>query len=159
MIGRRKFIVLVAAGTIAAGGAAAGAVLLPGERPRIGPPALRYGAEQCAYCGMIISDAHFAAAWRDARGAEQHFDDIGCMVNASRRHDPGEGSAWWVHDYATQSWLAAPSATYAFSNAVKTPMAYGVVAFERPEDAAGFVRLVGIALTWEQARQTVERKG
>lgn len=159
MIGRRKFIVLVAAGTLAAGGTAAGAALLPGERPRSGPPALRYGAEQCAYCGMIISDARFASAWREAGGREQHFDDIGCMVNASRRRAPGAGTEWWVHDYSSQSWIAASSATYASSEAIKTPMAYGIAAFTRAEDAASLARSPGSALTWDETLKRVERKG
>ena len=159
MVSRRRFIVLVTAGTLAAGGAVVGTLLLPGERPRSGPPTLRFGAEQCVYCGMIISDPHFAAAWRDASGREQHFDDIGCMVNAGRHHDPGPGVERWVHDYASQSWIGAADAVYVFSEAIKTPMAYGVAAYARREDAASAARSSGAALTWDQAQARVEGKG
>jgi copper chaperone NosL len=158
MIGRRKFIVLVSAGTLAAGGTVAVTALLPGERQRSGSPVLRFGAEQCTYCGMIISDPQFAAAWREAGGREQHFDDIGCMVNASRRRDPGAGTEWWVHDYGSSAWLAASEAAYAFSDSIKTPMAYGVAAFARAEDARSLIRTSGTVRTWDETLKTVERK-
>jgi nitrous oxide reductase accessory protein NosL len=158
MIGRRKFIVLATTGFVVVA-AAVGAVALPGERRRTGPPTLRYADEQCAYCGMIISDVRFAAAWRDAGGSEQHFDDIGCMVNASRHRDPGPNTDWWVHDYREESWLDAGSATYVVADAIKTPMNYRVAAFAHVDDTRAFVQQAGTEYAWSSLLQSLERKG
>ena len=159
MISRRKFIVLSAVGAVAAGAAVLGVLALPGEQRHSGLPSLRYGAERCAYCGMSIDDARFAAAWRDAEGNEQHFDDIGCMVNAGRKRDPGGDAEWFVHDFRDQSWLDAQSATYVISDAIKTPMAYGLIAFSRADDAKARAGQGGIAFTWAGVLQNLERKG
>jgi len=158
-IGRRKFIILATAGTLIAGGTAIGTVLLPGERERNGPPSIRIGAEQCEYCGMVISDTRFAAAWREASGREQHFDDIGCMVNAGRHLDPGAGTSWWVADYRSQSLIDASTARFLFATSIKTPMDYGVAALARSEDATTLGQSAAAAVSWDEARQRVERKG
>src|SRR5262245_16948176 len=60
----------------------AGAALLGGcERASTdSPPAIAYGRDECAHCGMIISDDRFAAALIVRDGAQSHpllFDDIG----------------------------------------------------------------------------------
>jgi len=159
MVSRRRFIILASTGALAAGGAAAGFAALPSEAPRSGPPQLRYGEERCAYCGMVIDDARFAAAWREGSGREQHFDDIGCMVNAGRQRDPGSGTERFVHDFHDKSWVAATTATYARSSTVKTPMAYGVIAFSSAEAAAAFVESSGTPLDWAALLRQVERKG
>ena len=158
-IGRRKFIILATAGTLIAGGTALGTVLLPGERARNGPPSIRLGAEQCGYCGMVISDARFAAAWREASGREQHFDDIGCMVNAGRHRDPGAGTSWWVTDYRSQSLLEASTARYVFAGSIRTPMDYGVAALARSEDIGTLTQSAAPAVSWDEARERVERTG
>ena len=158
MVGRRAFIALAATGVVAVG-VAAGVALLPTEERRIGPPTLRYGADRCAYCGMLISDARFAAAWRDVAGKDQRFDDIGCMVNAARQHDPGAGTAWFVHDYRDESWLDAAAATYVLSDAIKTPMAYKLAAVSTSDAAAVLIRGGGTASAWDAVRQSLERKG
>jgi copper chaperone NosL len=159
MIGRRKFIVLAATGSVLVAAAAVGALALPGERRRTGPPVLRYGDERCAYCGMSIGDPRFAAAWRDAGGGEQHFDDIGCMVNASRHRDPGPNTEWWVHDYRDESWLDADGAAYVVADTIKTPMNYRVAAFAHVDDARAFVQQVGTEYAWSSLLQSLERKG
>lgn len=159
MVSRRRFIILASMGALAAGGAVAGFALLPSEAPRSGPPRLRYGEERCAYCGMVIDDGRFAAAWRDRNGREEHFDDIGCMVNAGRQRDPGDPTERFVHDFHDESWLSATDATYVRSSTVKTPMAYGIVAFSSADAAARFAERPGATLDWAALLRQVERKG
>ena len=159
MVSRRRFLVVLGGGAVAAGAVAVGAAVLPDGRHTGGPPSIRYGQERCAYCGMTIGDARFAAAWRTTGGAEQHFDDIGCMVNAGRERTPHPGTAYFVHDYSDESWLDAVAARYVISPAIKTPMAYGVAAFSEQHPP----RIAGVAehapLAWETLTQRVERKG
>ena len=160
MVSRRTFLALLGSGAVVAGGVAAGLTVLPGADHPSGPPMIRYGEERCAYCGMTIGDERFAAAWRCKDGREQHFDDIGCMVNASRRHDPGDGTQFYVHDFADHAWLDAASASYVVSTAIKTPMVYGVAAFARAEVAQSLSKQQqGLGYEWTSLLQSLERKG
>lgn len=135
MISRRRFLAIggAAGGTVAA--AILGVRLLPGEGVTSdGPPAIRYGVESCAVCGMVIDDARFAAAWA-ASGKSRRYDDIGCLVTDLLKHPAPTGARMYVHDIETEAWLAAEEATYLVSPAIRTPMAYGIAAAATPEAA------------------------
>ncbi|TAJ19298.1 MAG: hypothetical protein EPO65_07105 [Dehalococcoidia bacterium] len=155
---RRRFLSLVGTSAIAA----AGGVLIAGCGSKAanpdGPPEIRYGQERCAYCTMSIDDARFASAWRVAR-TERHFDDIGCMVNASRRESLPSEVRFWVHDYTDEAWLDASQATYVIASAIKTPMAYGVAAFATAAKASSTVPAAKTTLTWTDVLSAVEREG
>ena len=45
-----------------------------------GPREIAYGAEQCAYCRMTVTDSRFAAQVVLAKGKVQTFDSIECML-------------------------------------------------------------------------------
>lgn len=140
MATRRQFLaILGAAGAVGAAGAA-GIRLLPGESKPTGDPIIRYGKENCERCRMAISDARFAAAWREPSGREFHFDDIGCMVLLDGDRKPAGGTRYWVHDYATEAWLDASTASYALSDSIRTPMSYGVAASATAEGARLIVK-------------------
>lgn len=128
MVTRRAFLALAGGAGVVAVTAVAGVQLLPGESKPSGDPVIKYGQENCARCRMTISDAKFAAAWRDPSGKEKHFDDIGCMVLAMRDAAPPEGARFWVHDYESEAWLDAATASYAISKGIDSPMAYGIAA-------------------------------
>ncbi len=158
MITRRRFLSLAGSSAITGG-----VMLLAGcsSKPvdADATPSVRMGEERCAYCTMLIDDVRFTAAWRTADGIERHFDDIGCMVNGSRRDAPPTGTRYWVHDYRTAAWLRAGEASFVISPAIKTPMTYGVAAFASAVDASGVVPSASPSLTWADVLQTVERKG
>ena len=141
-----------------AGGVAAGISRLPAEPQAGATPLLRYGQERCAYCTMSIDDPRFASAWRTPDGAERHFDDIGCMVNAYRREGPPANAKYWVHDYRSEAWLDAREATYLVAPAIKTPMAYGVAAFATADAATATVP-ERATLAWADVLSRIERKG
>lgn len=160
MATRRRFLVLLAAGGTVAAAAAAGIVLLPADSNGSGLPKIRYGQETCVYCGMTIDDERFAAAWRTRDGAEQHFDDIGCMVNQSRKRNPGADARLFVHDYNDSSWLDASTASYVIAASIKTPMAYGLVAVASHESAGSIAsRQQGVVYEWSALLTTLEKKG
>lgn len=128
MTTRRRFLALLGGGTLVAGAAAGGYMILPGEAPVSGAPRIRYGGEPCSQCGMIISDERFAAAWRAGR-EERHFDDIGCMVAHFRKHHPGGKTEYFVRDFAGDAWLDATAASLVRAPGIKSPMSYDIAAF------------------------------
>lgn len=116
------------------------------------PPTIRYGRDVCAQCGMIISDARFAAAATAADGSSLVFDDIGDLLAYQRAHAP-EWVVVWVHDYETEEWLRAEEAWYLLGGEVHSPMGWGIAAFADEESArARQSELGGELLRWEELR-------
>jgi copper chaperone NosL len=92
------------------------------------PPDIRYGEDVCDLCGMIISEARFAAGYITAEGETRRFDDIGNMVVYHLEMDE-DVAVFWVHDYETAEWLRTDEATLAYVEGLITPMGSGLVAF------------------------------
>lgn len=100
-----------------------------------GPPMLRLGRDECAECGMILSEDRCCAALlveRNARREHLLFDDLGCLVDHEQEHASEhrvvEG---YVRDYATRAWLPWREAAYIHGDGdrLHTPMGFGMVAF------------------------------
>jgi len=101
------------------------------------PPGIVYGADICKECGMIISEARFAAAYYTQDGDARRFDDIGGMLSHHAEHQE-DVARFWVHDYETEEWIPAGEAVYVSGNELHTPMGFGVVAFSNPQRAQDF---------------------
>ena len=128
MISRRRFLSIAgAAGGVGAAAVVSARILGGGDASSGGPPTIRYGAESCAGCGMVIDDPRFAAAWAVGRQG-RHYDDIGCMVNDLLGRPAPAGAQLFVHDFQTEAWLPALEATFVVSTAIRSPMAYGIAA-------------------------------
>lgn len=110
-----------------------------GRSGEISPPEIQYGQEMCSACGMIISEARFAAATVLDDGTAVKFDDIGEMLLYHQNHPELQVKAWFVHDYESEAWIRAETAYFVRSESLKTPMGSGIVAFENREDAEAFV--------------------
>jgi copper chaperone NosL len=134
-----------AAVAAASGGLAPGCAAAPA-----GPPTIRYGEAVCARCGMTINEARFAAAVRTRGGEAVRFDDIGCLATFLR-NPAAAPAAIFVHDYEQEHWMDARRATFVATEALLTPMGYGLAAFDRRDAAEAFARThAGVVLTWEQ---------
>lgn len=106
-----------------------------GERELSGPPELRAGRDQCAECGMIITDERACAAILiDIGGRREHrlFDDLGCLVDF--KDAPRE--AWteiatFAADHASGRWLTIEEANFLLADTrrLMTPMGSGYVAY------------------------------
>jgi copper chaperone NosL len=109
------------------------------HQPTDPPPRVRYGQDECAFCGMIISDERFAAALRVNEKGEIRdllFDDIGDMIDYEKAN-PGIAVVHrFVHDLSTRRWIDAQAATYSHSDQLQTPMGSGIAAFADEHDAA-----------------------
>jgi len=95
------------------------------------PPQIIIGQTMCDECGMIISEARFAAATVLLNGDTRKFDDIGEMIKYHMMdHPEAQVKVWFVHDYQTKEWIRGEQAYFVLSPKLKTPMGGGVAAFK-----------------------------
>lgn len=127
MLTRRRFLYTGAAATLAAAVGPAVWTLLGSTRDD-GLPEIAYGRDRCDTCGMIISDATFAAASREG-GATFRYDDIGCLLARSGPALAAGRASAFVHDSRTGAWIAVASAVYVRSPRIRSPMGYGLAAY------------------------------
>ncbi len=107
------------------------------------PPEVIYGQDVCDECGMIISDAHFAAATLVENGSPHKFESIADMLAYHMEHPNEQVRAWFVHDYDTGSWLRAETAFYVVSDKIQAPMPPGIAAFETQTGAEKLAGALG----------------
>jgi hypothetical protein len=80
---------------------------------------------------MLVSSDENGAQSRVPGEATRFFDDIGCL--AADPQSRAANVARYVR--AGDRWAAADSAWFAMSTTARTPMDYGIVAFERADEA------------------------
>jgi copper chaperone NosL len=123
------------------------------------PPTIAYGQDVCDACGMIVSDAKFAAATLLTSNEYRKFDDIGEMVTYHMDHPEQQVKAWFVHDYTSEAWIRGETAFFVLSDQLQTPMGSGVAAFEKKDDAEAFAAgKSGKVLTLDELRVEVRLK-
>jgi copper chaperone NosL len=127
-----------------------------------GPPTIRFGRDECAECGMLISEERCSSAMLvRVQGHPEYllFDDIGCMLDVESDADR-EIVDRFVHDHGTQEWTQAVSAWYiaADPDRLKTPMGSGLVAFAQRASAEDAAHEHGGAVkTWKDIREPGDR--
>jgi copper chaperone NosL len=127
-----------------------------GDESNSGPPDIEYGRDVCAECHMIISEARYAAAYREEGREAYAFDDIVDMVTHGTRARVLADVDAWVHDFLSEDWIEARTAWYVDAD-ITTPMGGGVVAFEAEVDAQAFAEeRGGQVLRWQELVAGVE---
>lgn len=111
-----------------------------GDEPT--PPAIHYGEDICEFCGMIISEERYAAAYVTRDGQGRIFDDVGDMVQAHLQRQE-DVAAFFVHDHETRDWIRAETAYFVLSPDLPTPMLSGLAACAAPEQAADLAAELG----------------
>ncbi len=109
------------------------------EAEVVGPPELKLGRDQCAHCGMIISDERFAAAMivkTDRGNRALVFDDIGDMVAYPRDHPEQTIIHRYVKDFDSSEWVKADQANFVRVLDMHTPMGSGLIAYASQDAAA-----------------------
>ncbi|MGE3108600.1 MAG: nitrous oxide reductase accessory protein NosL [Phycisphaerales bacterium] len=117
--------------------------------PIAGPPEIRLGRDECADCGMLVSEDRCSSALLiDVSGSREYaiFDDIGCMLDYL--HDPPESTrvvGAFVHDHGDRRWIDAGSSFILFADParLKTPMGFGIVAVASRQDAESLRQTFG----------------
>ena len=97
-----------------------------------GPPRVRYGQDECALCGMIVTDERHAAALRavvDGQTRDLLFDDIGDMVEYEQANPAIKAIRRYVHDFESRQWIDAAQSRFVRDEQVHTPMGSGILAF------------------------------
>ncbi len=114
----QKLLGLVLAGSVATAGCSVSAE---------GPPEIVIDRTACSHCSMLISEPVYAAAYQVGGAAPRVFDDIGCLLDASR----SESGAlrFWFHDTSHGEWIDGMEATFVASPQIRTPMGGGIIAF------------------------------
>lgn len=97
---------------------------------------------------MIISDERFAAGFIDDDG-NHVFDDVGGLLMHLAEGDRIDEVVIWVKDYGNPEWIEASSAHFVRGTGIRSPMEFGIAAFETHENAMGFAGEVnGSLVTW-----------
>ncbi len=124
--------------------AAAATALAPG-------PLALAGSARCTQCGMVV-DAKSRSTSRIVQGEKAlMFCDVGDLLTyLNRSSAPPAGAE--VRDYRSGEWISAERAFYVHSAAAfRTPMGWGIVAFESRKEAEAF----GAPLDLAGARRAV----
>jgi nitrous oxide reductase accessory protein NosL len=105
-----------------------------------GPPNLRLGHDECAGCGMLVSEDRCSCALLiDSDEGRTHliFDDLGCLLDYRSDHPGRLPIDTFVHDYGTARWVRAGAASFLHTvpERLATPMSSAMVAFESRDSA------------------------
>jgi copper chaperone NosL len=122
------------------------------QQPPARPVDIRTEMDKCSNCKMGIADARYAAELVDKNGTMRKFDEVGCLVSYIKTKAPQRDyRAAFAMDYDSKEWLKGENAYFVKSEAIKTPMNAGVVAFKekaRAEAIAG--QFKGQVMTFEE---------
>lgn len=105
-------------------------------------PAIHYGRDACARCGMIIGEERFASGYIGANGETVAFDDLGEFLAAVSK-DPTLAAKSYVHDAQDGRWLRASQAVFVKLPGLTTPMGSGYAAFSSEAEAKEYARRLG----------------
>lgn len=128
-VSRRGFLAMIPA--------VAALSVLPACTSDTGPVEVRWGKENCDYCGMLVDDPRYAAQVRGGPKAKVwKFDDLGDAILwlASQSFAEEPKTELWVGDCETGKWIDGKSAWYLSGHA--TPMAHGFGAVPDVRDGA-----------------------
>jgi hypothetical protein len=93
-----------------------------------GPAPIAFDREACGHCGMLISEAGFAAQLELEGEDPLSFDDPGCLLRYRAERQPRWRAAWYHHAREPR-WIA--EAGVAFERRPVSPMGYGIAAVDR----------------------------
>jgi copper chaperone NosL len=113
-----------------------------------GPPTIRLGQDECAGCGMLVSEDRCSCALlveEDRGRTHLVFDDMGCLLDYRTKHSECTIIEVFVRDYSARSWLTANTAYFLTrtNDTLTTPMGSGIVAFGSKDAAEAQGKISG----------------
>ena len=104
------------------------------------PVEINWGTDQCAHCGMIIADKHFAAQFISSKGKPYLFDAIECLAAWQRQENSAVKGSAFVKQYTTETWIAAEQAVFVQSAEMRSPMGLNAGAFQKSTDYGAYTK-------------------
>jgi len=128
------------------------------------PQPIEYGADQCTYCMMAITDDRYGTEVLTKKGRTYKFDSIECMVNTvidGTKITASDVGSWYATDYANRRTLIdAETAVFLYSQKLPSPMGENLTAFSSSDDADYMLtRRGGTILDWDGIWQHLEGGG
>lgn len=117
-----------------------------GKEQSFEPVKINPEVDVCEICNMSIAEENYAAQLLSKDGDVYKFDDIGCMyefINKDKKIAKEDIAKQYVRDMESGKWLEANKAHYAYDKDFWTPMAYGVVVFQKQEEANNYIKEQG----------------
>jgi copper chaperone NosL len=132
-------------------------IFFPSASAGTGPVPIAHGRDACARCRMHIGEPGFAGEMRDVKGELTKYDDVGCLLIAMwKKHREVPGI--WVEAHDSHRMVPLLRASLVVDSSVRTPMGYGIIAFEEPSRAADFAaKNRGTVRTLEDVLKDEER--
>lgn len=103
------------------------------------PVAINEDTDICVVCKMAIEDGPYATQIITKDGQSLKFDDVGDMYKWKEENGTDTIGAAYVRDYNSLEWIPDDKAFYVYDASFRTPMAFGVVTFEKEADAQAFI--------------------
>jgi copper chaperone NosL len=127
---------------------------------KVEPEPLQYGKDGCHHCKMTLMDKKFGAEILTTKGKIYKFDDVNCMLNFynSGAVYPEDILTVLIVDFSNpEKLIDARNALYVKSDAIKSPMASTVAAFESNDDLEKMnADWNGIQMSWGELQTHFE---
>ena len=121
------------------------------------PEPIFYGEDQGAHCRMTIADDRFATEIVSVNGRAIKFDSIECLMSyvQSGSIERSEiASVWVIGADSPGTLILAENAHFVKSQAIKSPMGGGLIAFASVDAANDLATEVdGIRLSWTMLQE------
>lgn len=123
------------------------------------PVPINYGEDACNYCNMNIVQKGFGTELITRKGKPFRFDSIECLAAFLHKGTIGSENihSVWVTDYSNQkNLITMESATFVYSENMRSPMGMGLAAFGSGKEAEKFRASVdGIIIDWNSIDKMV----
>ena len=118
------------------------------------PTPIALGKDNCSYCKMPFSDARFGAELITSKGKIYKFDDAHCLfsfMNESENKNKKNGRIYFVDFSGKHEFVPAANAIFLKSDALRTPMAGNVAAFQSKDSLQlAIQKFPGTTLEWNE---------
>jgi copper chaperone NosL len=120
-----------------------------------GPEPIKLNAENCDFCGMMISDAKFGAELITDKGRIYKFDDVHCMIQYSKDHHIAN-ARFFVSIYdKNDALMPAETAYYIQGGDIKSPMMGNCIAFSSEAAAQEYLgKFNAKSVSWDDLEKS-----
>jgi len=90
---------------------------------------IQLNVDNCDFCKMTITNAHFATQLITEKGRCYKFDDVMCMIQYSKIDETTKNATFYVTNFANENqFIAAEKAYYLQGGTINSPMRGNTIA-------------------------------